>query len=1426
MTVLFLGDRGHHRPADRADQIIPVLGDRGIQVTYTENLEDLNRQTLRRYDALLLYANIDAIQPEQEKALLDYVAGGGGFVPLHCASFCFRNSSEFVALVGAQFKSHGTGEFDTKVVDTEHPITLGLEPFRTWDETYVHTRHHESGRHVLQTRPDGNSEEPWTWVRTQGKGRVFYTAYGHDGRTWGQPAFHDLLERGIRWASNKGKVFDSHPRPRTDLAPFAYDVPAHKIPSYLPGKSWGTQGKAIGKMQRPLDPAESLKHLVLPSGFEAKLYASEPRITKPLCMAWDHRGRLWIAESTDYPNDLKPVGKGNDRIKVCEDTDGDGQADRFTIFAEGLSIPTGLAFANGGLIVTDAPDTLFLKDTDGDGKADQRTVLFTGWGTKDTHSGPSNLRYGLDNWIWGIVGYSGFQGKVGGERMKFSQGFFRFKPDGSKLEFLRSTNNNSWGLGFTEEGLVFGSTANGCPSVFLSIPNRDYEAVRGWSPTVLTNIASSNRFYPITEKVRQMDWHGGFTAAAGHAIYTARAYPRHYWNRTAFITEPTGHLAATFVLQKNGSDFHSEYAWNLLASDDEWTSPIMAEVGPDGHVWIIDWYNYIVQHNPTPEGFQTGKGNAYVTPLRDKTHGRIYRIVYNQTRPDRTPALDPKDGEGLVHALKSDNMFWRTQAQRLLIERGKPDVIPLLLKLASDESVDEIGLNPAAIHALWTLHGLGAIGDAKTQAASVARHALKHPSAGVRRNALQVLPRREESTLAILSANLLNDPDDQVRLAAYLALADLPPVEAAGRRIAVERFKNSSTGNGWLDDAVTAAASANALAFLKEVLSTTNPDALKPGAESDRAAKALDRIIDRVAEHYARGGPAESVGALIALLSTTPSRLADPFINGLVRGWPRDLRVKLDREQEAALISLLPRLSAPSRGPLVRLATRWGGKGLEKYAQEIATALLATVRDPLQSDASRVSAANRLFDFRRDDPEAARALLDLITPRASPALASGLLATLARTEAPRIGPDMVEALSALTPSVRSQAVRALIGREDWAEAFLSGVEQGKVRFSELSLDQQQSLASHPNASIAERAKRLLTSTGGLPDADRQKVIDAMAPVASRTGDATRGKLVFREQCAKCHRHNGEGGKVGPDLTGMAVHSKSELLIHILDPSRSVEGNFVSYTVATNDGRTFNGLLSSETKTSIELIDTEGKPHALLRDDIEEIVASKKSLMPEGFEKQIPPASLTDLLEFLTRRGRYLPLDLRKVATISSARGMFFDKESTAERLVFPDWSPKEFEGVPFLPVDPEEGRVSNVVLLYGPQGTIPPRMPTEVSLPCNARLKALHLLSGVSGWGARGGSRDRTTTSLIVRFHYEGGATEDHALRNGQEFADYNGKFDVPGSKFAFALVGDHQIRYLAVPAGRREVVQKIDLIKGPDNTAPVVMAVTAELSE
>jgi uncharacterized protein len=1413
IKILFLGDKGHHQPEVRFKQLEPVLAARGIDLTYTGSVNALNPDTLAKYDGLMIYANTEKISPDQEKALLDYVAGGKGLIALHCASYCFLNSPKYIEMVGAQFKSHGTGVFRTTSNDQLQAILGGISDFESWDETYVHTKHNEKDRIVLSYRIDSKGKEPWTWVRTQGKGRVFYTAWGHDERTWSHPGFHSLVERGIRWAvgADPSIVPDYFDVPkmtakRKDVKPFEY-VEA-KIAYYPPGGRGS--GTPLTKMQLPLEPAESAKHMVFPEQFELELYAAEPDIRRPICMNWDERGRLWIAETTDYPNSLQPKGQGNDRIVILEDTKGTGKADKFTVFADKLSIPTSFAFHNGGVIVHQAPSTLFLKSSKGDDHADIRQVLFSGWRTNDTHAGPSNLRFGLDNWYWGMVGYAGFGGTVGGEAHKFSQGFYRFKGNGSKLEFGRSTNNNSWGVGISEEGLIFGSTANGNPSVYLSIPNRYYEGVRGWSSSVLKGIAGNPKFEPITDKIRQVDYHGRFTAAAGHALYTSRLYPREYWNRTAFVAEPTGHLIATFQLDKQGTDFTSRPAWNLLASDDEWTAPIMAEVGPDGCVWIIDWYNYIVQHNPTPTSFKTGKGAAYETELRDKKHGRIYRLVPKGAKVPATVSLQDAPAEVLVKTLTNTTQMWRMHAQRLLVERGQKDVVPALCNLVVDPSVDAIGLNAGAIHGLWTLQGLGALdgSDGKANAAVVG--ALKHKSGGVRRNAVLVLARTSDSVDALLASGVLDDADPHVRLAALLALSEMPPNARAGQAIAEMLVRPENAKDRWIPDAATAAAARHDIHFLKAVAT----------GKQTHVSRTLE-VVGVVAEHYARGGKGEDLDGLVTALAGGEKKVTEAIVAGLAKGWPKGKAVTLTASTTQSLEKLLVRLSAGGQGQLLRLAAGWGVSGLEKYTAEIVKNLQAIIDNAKESDESRIAATRQLVEFRVGDATVIGQILDVsITPRTPPALAAGMIDALGASTAPEIGQALVKRLDTLTSAARAAALRVLLGRPDLTRLLLDATDAGKIQLAELTLDQKRALAAHPDKKIAARAQQILARGGGLPSADRQKVIDEMMPLLKKTGDPKLGKLVFIKHCSVCHQHNGEGNKVGPDLSGIAIHPKAELLVDIFDPSRSVEGNFRLYTVTMTDGQVLTGILASESKTAIELLDAQAKKHVVLRENIDVLAASPKSLMPDGFEKLLSQDDVVNLLEFLSERGKFVGLPLAKAATAVSTLGMFNDKDNTTERLIFSDWGPKTFKGVPFQLVDPQGDKIANVILLYSPNGTIPPTMPKSVKLPCNTPAKAIHLLSGVSGWGypysQKGG------VAMTVRLHYADGKTEDHALVNGEHFADYIARANVPRSEFAFAL-RKQQIRYLAITPERGEIIAELEFIKGPHESAPVVMAVTVE---
>ncbi len=1106
LRLLFLGDNGHHQPADRFRRLQGPLGKRRIELTYSDRVEDLNADTLNGYDGLVLYANIDAISPPQAEALLQYVASGKGFIPLHCATYCFRNSPEVVALMGGQFQRHGVGVFSTVVAAPSHPVMQGFSGFRSWDESYIHHLHNEENRTVLEYREEGpqaegQQREPWTWVRTHGNGRVFYTAWGHDQRTWDHPGFQNLVERGIRWAcgddATKTPAYRDQERfvvpamvaPRTDVQPFEYLEVGPKIPNYPASSRWGVQEEPLTKMQLPLPPAESLKHYVAPEDFLVELYAAEPDLGgKPIAMTWDERGRLWVCETYDYPNELQPPGKGRDRIRICEDADGDGRADKFTVFAEQLSIPTAITIFRGGAIVQNGTETIYLKDTDGDDRADLRRVLISGWALGDTHGGVSNFQYGLDNWIWAMQGYNNSTPEFpGAKSQSFRMGFFRFRlsqddpPVVTELEFIRSTDNNTWGLGFSEEGVVFGSTANHNPSVYMPIANRYYERVRGWAPRQLGTIADSHLFRPITEKVRQVDQHGGYTAGAGHSLYTARAWPRTWWNRTAFVCGPTGHLVGVFELRREGADFQSTSPCNLIASDDEWSAPIMAEVGPDGQVWVLDWYNYIVQHNPTPQGFKTGKGNAYESDLRDKKHGRIYRVVYSGSAAGSQAAglnLRQAADSDLVDALSHPTMLWRKQAQRLLVEQGVDrlgDVLDSLIALCHDPAVDEVGLNVGAIHALWTLQGLGQLESPTHEAFPAAVAALRHPSAGVRRNALAVLPACDPSLRAILSAELTMDPDPQVRLASLLALSDMPSSADAGRAVA-QVVLDSGASQRWIGDACTSAAAVHAMGFLEGL------------AQSKQVDEAALAIVGVVGEHLARGRPTrEQLDGVLPLLANAQPEVASALIQGLGRGWAKDHRPGLSGTAEQSLVDAVEAMPAGGRSSLVKFANLLGSKRLESYAQQIRKALGEVVAAE-GAIAVRADAAEQLIALDPADDDVVELLLAQVAPQTPPELSAKLLQMLSESTSAKLGPALASRSMTFTPELRSQAIQVLLTRPTTTLAMLNAIEAGQATMDDLRLDQKQALGNHPNADVRQRARRLLASGGGLPDPDRDRVL--------------------------------------------------------------------------------------------------------------------------------------------------------------------------------------------------------------------------------------------------------------------------------------------------------------------------------------------------
>ena len=849
IEILFLGHQQEHHNSNTYMPILAsALTQSGINITYTENIEGLNLKNLDLYDGLIVYANHESITPSQEKALLDFVAKGNAFIPIHSASFCFKNSPKYINLVGAQFMEHKTAIFTAVIKDNTHSAMQSVKEFSTWDETYVHDKIADDIT-VLMERVEGDHREPWTWVKEYGKGKVFYTAYGHDQRTWTNPGFQDLIKRGILWSvdDNVKKNWEAYSK---DIPTLEYKEVAN-IPNYE------KRDPAL-QFQMPLSPKESQKLIQVPAGFDLELFVSEPDIINPIAMNWDERGRLWVIETVDYPNTIRDdKGLGDDRIKICEDTTGDGKADKFTVFADKLNIPTSFTFSNGGIIVSQAPHFLFLKDIDGDDKADIKEIIIDGWGTRDTHAGPSNLQNGIDNKVYGVLGYSGFKGSIFGEEYEFRQGVYRFDPTLKNFEFLTNTTNNTWGLGITEDNSIFASTANNNHSVFMGIPNKNFRDIDGITMQGSLKIDGHYDIKPITPNIRQVDVFGGFTAAAGHHFYNARNYPSKYWNKVAFVCEPTGGLVHISQIEKEGAGYIEKDGGNLFASSDEWVSPVEAKVGPDGYIWVADWYNFIVQHNPTPtEAFggydaEKGKGNAYVNPLRDKSRGRIWRIVPKTGKGHNSIVLNQNNPQELIKALSNDNMFWRLTAQRLLVERGNTDVLTDLYKLVNNLKVDEQGLNPGALHAIWTIQGLEEL-ESEKEATAVVIGALFHTSSAVRKAAIQILPRTSWVDDALLKSGVLQDKDPSVQKEALLYFSEREPSENIGKILYKLSKEKKVRKDKWLSQSMYAAGTKHIKGFIEAYLNA-NPNFKAPSEKlTDKKNTVLngDELAETLVKTY------------------------------------------------------------------------------------------------------------------------------------------------------------------------------------------------------------------------------------------------------------------------------------------------------------------------------------------------------------------------------------------------------------------------------------------------------------------------------------------------------------------------------------------------------------------------------------------------
>ncbi len=613
LKVLFLGDGdGTHQSAGLFTALAPVLARHGIQLTHVSTpAEALTSQVLGDYDGLLLYGDHTAITPAQERALVGFVEGGKGLVAINAAIEMFPSSSAYGDLIGARGERKGSAEFTAEPLQASGAILKGLQPFSTTDDTYTFTKQSAAGRSVLMERVEGSVRTPQTWIRTQGKGRVFYTAYGSE-KTWQVPGFRQLVEQGLLYA-----VPDEARKCRDELKmPELKYEDGHNVPNY-------ENRDPAPKFQLPFTPQESMKFVQVPAGFSLELFASEPDIVKPISFTFDERGRLWVIEAIDYPNDVRNGEPGDDRIKIVEDTNGDGKADKFTIFAD-RSEPRDEPDVRqrrrdrvGG--AAHAVSERHGRRRQGGRPADPQHRMGDSRyarGPLEPSVRPRQLHLGLRRLLR-------VRRRDEREEAPVHAGHVPVQAGRQRLRVRDDVDEQYVGTGLLPRTSTCSvrrrTTIPAFSSRFRTGSSRASRACRRRAAADRA-IRAPRSSTPRTTRLRtSARWtcSGATRRAAGHYFYTARSFPKEYWNRIAFITEPTAHIVGQGIIESNGAGFVTRDGWNLLSGSEEWVAPVHAQVGPDGAVWVSDWYNFIAQHNPTPMGYVNGRGNAYEQPLRD-----------------------------------------------------------------------------------------------------------------------------------------------------------------------------------------------------------------------------------------------------------------------------------------------------------------------------------------------------------------------------------------------------------------------------------------------------------------------------------------------------------------------------------------------------------------------------------------------------------------------------------------------------------------------------------------------------------------------------------------------------------------------------------------------------------------------------------------
>lgn len=929
----------------------------------------------------------------------------------------------------------------------------------------------------------------------------------------------------------------------------------------------------------PLTPQQSLAAIRTKPDLVVELVVAEPLVDSPVAIDFGPDGKLWVCEMIDYPEGKAAKFEPGGRVRFLT-ANAEGKFVKATTFLDNIPFPTGVTVWRKGVLVCAAPDILYAEDTDGDGKADVVKKLFSGFGSDNYQGRVNSLQYGLDGWVYGSCGlFGGTIKSFNGKSYPLGNRDFRIKPDTGELEPV---------TGVSQQGRVRDDWGNwfGCDSgtVIRHYPLDDHYLKR--NPHVVypnTSVfvpadPNSNRLYPLKTDAQRFQLSGppnSVTAACGLGIYRDNLLGDDF-RGNAFTCEPVNLCVHRLKLTPKGCTFEGrrpadEKESEFLASTDGWFRPVQAVTGPDGCLWVVDMYRFVIEH---PRWIPP-QDVAQLDLRAGAGMGRIYRVRPKDKEPRPRRRFDKLASAGLVNVLAHSNNGWeRDAAMQLLLwdgfDKSDTDLVGELFP---------VGIQPPPSES--HMQGLATLDNAGLNLSPHCHDGMHNERAGIRRHCVRIGAKymNKAAHIAKAGAELATDPDAKVRLQVAYALGewDAPKAAETLGRMAVQNAD---------DPYITAA-----------VLSSLTAKNL-PGVLATVLKEAGDK-----------GPPPAFVAQLVRMAAAT--------------------------KNEKAQVELLAAAATPKDGKFARwqleaLAGHYDqpAKLAPELASRITEAQSAAVRivtDPKAPEPNRISAL-RLVGRGPTLTDAERAIFgDLLSAASSPAIRSAAIGHIARLTDPMAINLVLDGWKAHPPATRAQVLDLLVARKDGPPTLLTAIESKAIAAGEIDAARRQRLLNHSDKAIRDRAAKAFD---GAASPDRAKVLQQYADVTA-AGDKDRGKVVFTRVCAACHKLGDVGVHVGPDLAALANRTPAFLLQEILDPNRNLDSRYVEYQAQLKDGRTVTGLLAAETATGLILRGQQHKDESLLRADIEELRGSGKSLMPEGMEKDLPKKDMADLLAFLT-----------------------------------------------------------------------------------------------------------------------------------------------------------------------------------------------------